>query len=139
MSRSGYSDEGDGWAEIRWRGAVKAAIRGQRGQRTLREMLAALDAMPHKVLAADSLVTAGGEYCALGVLGAQRGVELDTLDPEDYDGVAAAFGVAPALVREIVFENDEGGILKETPKARWHRMREWVWSRIEESTTCPPA
>ena len=29
------------------------------------------------------------------------------MDPDDPDSVAAAFGVATPLIREIVFENDE--------------------------------
>jgi hypothetical protein len=110
MSRSGYSDECDGWASICWRGAVTSALRGQRGQAFLKELVAALDAMPEKVLAADSLVNAEGEFCTLGVVGAARGMDLGQLDPEDYDQVAKAFGLAPAMVREIVFENDEGCI-----------------------------
>ena len=32
MSRSGYTDECDGWELVRWRGAVNSAIRGKRGQ-----------------------------------------------------------------------------------------------------------
>lgn len=110
MSRSGYSDDygdDDPLAMGRWRGAVNSAIRGKRGQQTLREILAALDAMPVKELAAESLVTAEGEFCTLGVLGAQRGIALDKLDPEDPEGVAEAFGIAPAMVREIVYMNDE--------------------------------
>lgn len=109
MSRSGYSDDWDDdqWASIRYRGAVASAIRGARGQQLLKDILAALDAMPVKELIAESLVEADGSYCTLGVLGAQRGIPLDKLDPEDPDSVANAFGVAPALVREIVFENDE--------------------------------
>jgi len=41
MSRSGYSDDCDVWALIRWRGAVKSAIRGARGQAMLRELIQA--------------------------------------------------------------------------------------------------
>ena len=110
MSRSGYTDDygdEDPLAMGRWRGAVNSAIRGKRGQQTLREILAALDAMPVRALAAESLVTEEGEFCTLGVLGAQRGIALDKLDPEDPEGVAEAFGIAPAMVREIVYENDE--------------------------------
>lgn len=44
MSRSGYNDDCDGWALIRWRGAVNSAINGKRGQAFLRELVAALDA-----------------------------------------------------------------------------------------------
>ena len=69
MSRSGYTDDYDGWDLIRWRGAVHSAIRGRRGQAALREIIAALDALPEKWLAANSLETADGDYCTLGALG----------------------------------------------------------------------
>lgn len=60
MSRSGYVDDMcDEWAMIRYRGAVKSAIRGKRGQAFLREMLAALDAMPEKRLTAGALIFDG--------------------------------------------------------------------------------
>jgi hypothetical protein len=51
MGRAGYSEDCDGWALIRWRGAVTSAIRGKRGQAFLREMLDALDALPVKRIA----------------------------------------------------------------------------------------
>ena len=47
------------WSLIRYRGAVKSAIRGKRGQAFLREMLAALDAMPEKRLSAGALIFDG--------------------------------------------------------------------------------
>lgn len=110
MSRSGYSDDygdDDPLALGRWRAAVRSAINGKRGQAALRETLAALDAMPEKKLIGESLMTADGEYCTLGVLGAARGLDMQKVDPEDWDAVAELFGIAPAMVREIVFENDE--------------------------------
>lgn len=105
MSRSGYTDDCENLGL--WRGAVERAIRGKRGQQALKEIAAAMDAMPNKVLAADSLVTADGEFCTLGVLGAARGVDMAPLDPDDSEEVAKAFNLAPAMVKEIVFENDE--------------------------------
>ena len=106
MSRSGYSDDCEG-LEL-WRGAVASAIRGKRGQTALKELAVAMDAMPDKTLAAESLVTEDGEFCTLGVLGQARGLNMNPLDPEDWDAVARAFNIAPAMVREIVYENDEG-------------------------------
>ena len=47
MSRSGYTDDVDGWDLIRWRGAVTAAIRGTRGQELLHGLAAALDEPIH--------------------------------------------------------------------------------------------
>lgn len=108
MSRSGYTDDCENqWELIRWRGAVKSAIRGKRGQQALREILAALDAMPNKRLASELLVTADGEFCTLGALGNARGVDLDSIDPDDPQAVAAAFGISEALAAEIMYENDE--------------------------------
>jgi hypothetical protein len=157
MSRSGYSDDCDGWALIRWRGAVNSAIGGKRGQAFLRELAAALDAMPDKRLIADELETADGEFCTIGVLGAARGIDMSKLDPDDREAVAEAFNIAPALAAEIVFENDEGlypwdwvdvevcGPLRpwdqriksvrvpiqRAEEQRWHRMRQWVENHIK--------
>lgn len=64
MSRSGYSEDCDNdWSLIRWRGAVKSAIRGKRGQALLKEMLEALDAMPVKRLIRGELVATGLPEC----------------------------------------------------------------------------
>jgi hypothetical protein len=164
MSRSGYSDDCDGWALIRWRGAVKAAIKGRRGQQALRDIVAALDALPEHRLASGSLVTADGEYCTLGALGRARCLDMATIDPEDRSAVADAFGIAEALAAEIMFENDEdywggGGMeyfnftvygpmrpweshtqlrWRANPKAaerRWSRMRAWAQSHISATPT----
>lgn len=134
MSRSGYSDDCDGWALIRWRGAVKKAICGERGQAFLREMLAAFDAMPVKRLIEHELEK-GGEVCAIGTVGAARGMRMDDIDSEDRETVAKRFGIAEALAAEIVFENDQdfdwhADDKKETPERRWSRMRAWVASQI---------
>ena len=130
MSRSGYSDECDGWDLIRWRGAVSSAIKGKRGQQFLKDLLSALDAMPIKELIAHELIQADGEVCALGAIGYARGLDMTQLDPYESDDVAEAFHVAPALVKEIVFENDEGWYGNEDRKKRWERMRAWVDKQI---------
>lgn len=132
MSRSGYSDDAcdDQWRFIMWRGAVKKAIRGKKGQRFLREMLAALDRLGgNRRLIKDDL-EAHGEVCAIGAVGAARGINMSKLDPEDRESVAHAFGIAPALAAEIVYENDESGNWKESPSERYARMRRWVESHI---------
>ncbi|WP_175837049.1 hypothetical protein [Burkholderia anthina] len=109
MSRSGYTEDydEDGTGGL-WRGAVIRAMRGRRGQEALREIAAALDAMPMKALAAESLITEEGEFCTLGVLGNARGMDMSRIDPDDCEAIAAAFGIAPSMVREIVYWNDEG-------------------------------
>lgn len=109
MSRSGYIDDydEDGTGGL-WRGAVVRAIVGKRSQAALHELAAAMDAMPHKVLGAHSLMTEDGGFCTLGVLGHARGLDMSPIDLADWDAVASAFNLAPAMIREIVYENDEG-------------------------------
>lgn len=133
MSRSGYVDDWDGdeWALALCRGRVARAFHGKRGQAFLKEMLAALDAMPEKLLIADDLETPEGAVCAIGSVGKARGVDMSKLDPEDADGVAAVFGIAPSMAREIVYVNDDEGEYKETPEARFIRIRKWIVSEIE--------
>lgn len=61
MSRSGYYEDYEhDWYQIMWRGAVKRAIRGKRGQAFLREMLTALDALPEPRLIAEKLESGTG-------------------------------------------------------------------------------
>ena len=132
MSRSGYSDDVDNWALIRWRGMVASATRGKRGQAFFKDLLAAMDEMPVKELIAEDLeVPETGEVCALGCLGKKRGVDLAALDPQEPDAVAKVFDIAPCLAQEIVYENDEGTSILETPAERWTRMRKWVEAQIK--------
>lgn len=131
MSRSGYTYECDDyWADIRWRGAVKAALRGHRGQAFLREMLAAFDAMPAKRLISSALEEAG-EVCAIGAVGRTRGLDMAEIDPEDREQVAACFGIAEAMAAEIAYVNDEDGNYSETPEQRFERVRRWVVSELK--------
>lgn len=134
MSRSGYSDDYDNeWSLIRWRGAVKSAIRGRRGQAFLKEMLLALDAMPNKRLIEGDLET-DGEVCSLGSVGVKRGIDMSKIDIYDRSAVANTFGISQALAAEIMYVNDEevGYWSKEKSEARWQRVREWVVRKINE-------
>jgi hypothetical protein len=132
MSRSNYTEDcDDEWRWIMWRGAVTSAIRGKRGQAFLREMLDAMDALPEKKLVSWELET-DGQVCAIGSVGRRRGMDMSKLDPEDPVSVAAAFGISSALVREIVYENDESAWFIETPEHRFGRMRRWIASQISE-------
>lgn len=131
MSRSGYSDDIEGWELIRWRGTVANAIRGARGQAFLKEMLAALDALPEKKLITGVLVD---EYdpaavCAIGSVSRSRGINVAGIDPEDRETVAGKFGISPAMAAEIVFMNDEWRC-RDTPEQRYSRMRKWTADQL---------
>ncbi len=131
MSRSGYIDDCDPLDLGRWRGQVASATRGKRGQKLFIDLLKALDEMPVKKLVTDELVTNGGEYCALGVLGKARGLDMSGIDPDESEEVGAMFDIADQLAREIVYMNDEAGWDK-TPEERYIRMRNWVASQISQ-------
>jgi hypothetical protein len=130
MSRAGYSEDCDQWSLIRWRGQVASAIRGARGQAFLRELIAALDAMPEKRLVKD-VIEEAGNVCAIGSVGLVRGIDMTKLDPEDPEGIAAVFGIAPQMVREIEFMNDEATWRGE-PAERWLRMRAWAVDNLKK-------
>ncbi len=146
MSRSGYVDDCDGWDLIRWRGAVKSAIRGKRGQALLRELADAMDAMPVKELVAHEFQV-DGSFCALGVVGAKRGIPenemQDLVDCESHE-VAQTFDIAHALAAEIMHINDNSGDYwnrnKQTSESvrldhekRWCDVRAWVANQITRS------
>lgn len=131
MSRSGYSDDIDNWALIKWRGQVASAIRGKRGQTLLQELATAMDAMTIKELIAHEL-EADGAHCALGVVGVVRGIDLKSIDPEDPEAVSQAFNIAKQLAQEIADINDDGGY-HQTPAERWICVRRWVDKQLRRT------
>ena len=140
MSRSGYSEDCENLGL--WRGAVESAIRGKRGQAFLREMAAALDAMPVKELVANDVVRDSEHVCAMGAVVLARKLDVTEIDVYDAKDTADLLGIAGALAQEIAYENDEcgdrvetegppryvGGVVhrRETAAERWTRMRKWV-------------
>lgn len=125
MSRHGYQEDLDQQDFAMWRGRVASAIRGKRGQKLIRELADALDAMPEKRLIARDLVR-DGDCCALGAVCQRRNLpDLQDIDPEQSnDWLADTLDIAECLVQEIEYENDEGAY-QETPEQRWVRMRRW--------------
>lgn len=158
MSRSGYSECCDGWELIRWRGAVASAFRGKRGQAFLKEMAAAMDAMPDKRLISNCLQVDGnqtsiaffnevilggdvlvddsgkeiriGDTCAMGSVAKSRGLDTSKVSADNREGVADLLDIAPAMAAEIAYMNDEVVWYTETPEQRWSRMRQWIDSEI---------
>jgi hypothetical protein len=124
MSRSGYSDDCENVGL--WRGAVRRATTGYRGQHLLRKLRDALDAMPTKRLITDEIKNETGDVCALGALD-------PTATSYDAWDLAEHFGIALALAAEIVYVNDAWYPWRaetETPEERWTRMRAWVDQQI---------
>jgi hypothetical protein len=139
MSRSGYSEDYDETfpnAGALYSENVNRAIQGKRGQAFMRDLVLALDALPEKRLISESLVH-DGEVCAIGAVGLARGVDMSGVNPDDAARVGKMFGIAEAMAKEVVYQNDEGApywLGEETPEARWSRVREWAVSQIKEPT-----
>lgn len=126
MSRSGYTDDCE-HLEL-YRATVNRALRGERGQAFLREMAAAMDAMPEKVLIAGELMNEHGEVCAIGAVCKSRGLDVRYLDYTDNEKVAETIGISYSMTAEIAYLNDEW--TTESPDERWERMRKWVGEQI---------
>lgn len=131
MSRSGYSDDLDDVLQYgRWRGIVASATKGKRGQSFFRDLIVALEAMPERRLIKNELYKEG-EVCALGALGSKRGINMESIDPEDYEVVAANFEIAAPLAQEVVYMNDDYYYSK-TPEERWELMHSWAIKQLND-------
>lgn len=145
MSRSGLVEDwdcDDNWRHVRWRGAVASAIRGKRGQDFLRELIAALDAMPIKELCSGDLQREDGQVCAIGCVAKARGIDTKTWGDVygDADRVGENMGIAHAMAAEVIWANDEcvWGNLPENERnaKRWQSVRDWAVAHLKD--TSPP-
>lgn len=154
--RIGYSDEEDYPGQFGlWRGNCQRSLKGRKGQVALRELEAALLALPEKRLIAQELVDDEGSVCAIGAVARQRG-RLDdhmrTRGEYDMEDVGVQLGMPRLVAWKIVEMNDvilEGFDLvfdlpgpwrwpgeqpymriPITPETRYERMLEWVQSQI---------
>ena len=135
MSRSGYSDVYDEAAFNLYRGTVNRVLRSKRGQAFLRELAAAMDAMPEKILIAEELIDERGDCCAIGVVCKSRKIDVSKVDYECAAAVGNAVNIAPSMAAEIEYQNDKGAWhWKELPAERWTRMRKWVAENLKEAT-----
>lgn len=141
-SRIREGEDFEPWMAGQQAGALRAAVRGRRGQAFLRELVAALDALPVKELAAGALEDPEtGCCCAFGAVARARGWGEEQLgfDPTDGDAsapeslLAEAFGVSKTLAFQVIAENEDFSSCN-TPGwrgCRWFRVRSWAVSQIE--------
>jgi hypothetical protein len=130
MSRSGYSDDCENLNL--YRATVERAIRGQRGQKFLRELASTMDAMPEKRLIKSELIAETGEMCTIGVVCKARNLDVEKVDVYEPKQVGNLVDIASQMAAEIEYENDERGPYDETPEQRWTRMRNWVSENLTD-------
>ena len=134
--RVSYSDEEDwpGQFEL-WQANCRRSIRGKKGQAALRELEAALQALPHPRLGYDVLVEPTGEVCAIGAMMVQRRIaagmsreqaiaECSNVDSCDTQEAGEWIGMPSLVAWSAAVENDE--YRRETPEQRYERMLAWV-------------
>lgn len=150
--RLNWSDEEDRPGQFAlWDANCRRSIKGHVGQRELRELEAALLALPEKRLIRGSLTDDDGGVCAIACYAKYKGVDLSTFDPEDEsDEVGIAAGMPRLVAWKVVALNDieldtvwevahgpierghgqyKGGVplIREmTPEERYERVLAWV-------------
>ena len=156
--RINYSDEEERPGQFAlWDANCRRSLHGKAGQIALRDLEAALLALPAPRLLKDVLVSADGrEVCAVGAYARYKGLDLSRFDPEDEsDEVGVAAGMPRLVAWEVVAQNDihcdtvwevghgplgrheatyRGGIplIRDmTPEERYARVLAWVRGRIK--------
>ena len=130
-----YDCDFEPWMEGQQAGALQSAIRGNRGQQFLHDLVAGLDALPEPKLSAGALEDEKtGCCCAFGAVRRYRGPETVPLyfDPREEDldppHFAEPFNVATALAWAVV-EANEGWSASNSEFAmrqRWSTVRAWA-------------
>lgn len=146
MSRFNYTDEEDRPGQFAlWQANCTRSLRGKAGQEALKDLEAALLALPSKRLIADSLIDEEGEVCAVGALALHKKVAIkhDSDADLDTEGFAAdELGVPRLVAWTIVMMNDEefdsrwtkGKMIPYTPEERYEAMLNWVRLKLAEGS-----
>ena len=138
-----------------WDANCRRSLRGQVGQRELRELEAALLALPEKRLIHGALEDEAGGVCAIAAYAKHKGVDISQHDLEDEsDEVGIQAGMPRLVAWKVVAMNDlhfdtvwevaegpiqrghgqyKGGIplvRDMTPEERYEKMLAWVQSQI---------
>ena len=142
MSRAGFGDGDDSdYPYELWEKTCELALNGKRGQKFLRELVAALDALPEKKLIAGQLKDETGAVCALGAVCVRKHLYTPALEPREdeeylhWPPLAGALKISETLVRLVEHENDESDEWRDhklTPEERWQHVRQWAKDMIKE-------
>jgi hypothetical protein len=130
--RINYSDDEDfpGQFQI-WQANCRRSLQGKRGQQELRELEAALLALPEKRLIHGALQDDEGGVCAIACYGKHKGLDLSKFDPEyESDEVGIAAGMPKLVAWKVVELNDMQLADRYTPEERYEAVLWWVREQI---------
>lgn len=139
--RINFCDEEDRPGQFAlWDANCRRSMRGQLGQQELRELEAALVALPEKRLIHGLLTDDEGGVCAIGCYAKHKGLDLSKFDPEyDSDEVGIKAGMPRLVAWKVVALNDveldtvweDGCSRRMTPEERYERTLTWVRNQIK--------
>ena len=106
--RLNYSDEEDYPGQFNlWEANCRRSLQGKAGQRELRELEAALLALPEKRLIHGTLTNEEGGVCAIACYAKHKGIDLAKFDPEyESDTVGIVAGMPRLVAWKVVALND---------------------------------
>jgi hypothetical protein len=141
-----------------WEANMERSLRGRKGQAALRELEAALIALPDKRLIANDTVSADGAVCSIAALAKHRGYNGNLILPQmattdddwfnensdkfhdeyEYEEavetammkVAGDLGIPRMVAFAIIYENDDGLGRNPTPEQRYDHMLRWVQRQL---------
>ena len=141
-----------------WEANTNRHLAGKLGQKALRELEAALLALPEKALTANRFIRLHGpaddvgEVCALGALALKRRIDAgesraeavkkiaedwkgDAQDEAESEGsgdeeAAYYLNLKRVFAWAIIDQNEEAGPHDQTPEDRYRRVLAWVQKRI---------
>jgi hypothetical protein len=132
--RFNYSEDEDfpGQFEL-WQANCQRSLSGKIGQAALRDLLAALLALPSKRLIANELDD-GENVCAIGALARYKGLPARTVEDADTQDVGIECGMPRLVAWKVVELNDvefdykwaEGKRIEYTPEERYSAVLKWV-------------
>ena len=131
-----------------WEANLERSLKGHKGQAALRELEAALLALPIKRLIANELENEQGEVCAVGALAKFKGKENPMLGDSfgDFDELsvneddiervtvqlAQDLGLPRMVAQAVVYENDDDWPAFMTPEQRYNKILRWVRSQLRQ-------
>jgi hypothetical protein len=126
IMRINYSEDEDYLGQFNlFQANCQRSIEGKAGQKSLRELEAALLALPEKRLIADELENAEGEVCAIGAIKKYRGVDVES-DPQEMEEVGVELGMPRLVAWKVVALNDfDNGEYVEAFGPTYHGMKLW--------------
>lgn len=137
--RISYSEDEDYPGQFGlWQANCDRSIAGRAGQLALRELEAALLALPEKRLIAHELER-DGDVCAIGALVKYKGITPKNDPDGEMDLIGVECGIPRLAAWKLVELNDsildtkwsDGKLIPLTPEERYQSVLDWVRKRLK--------